>query len=91
MQDKLRVMVPLADYPVVRVTVEHPDGTTQIGEFIGGTCKEHEFTLPEGVEPDQCGVFAELCRQSGQVDLVTRPIVIQEPMVPESGATDAIV
>jgi len=81
MNKKLKVVIPPTDYPAVQVTVEHPDGTVQVGIVTSGLHSDYEFTLPEGVEPEQCGVFAELC-VNGRVDPITRPIVIQEPVEP---------
>jgi outer membrane biosynthesis protein TonB len=74
----MKVQVPPTDYPAIQITVEQPDGMIQQAVIVSGTVREYEFALPMGIEAKQCGVFAELCNYRGQVDPITRPIVIQE-------------
>ncbi len=66
-------------HPITRISIVYPNGKMQSSEFHTGECKECEFTLPCGIQPEQCVAYAEVCRVPGRVDTVIERVVIQEP------------
>jgi len=64
-------------HPVTRLTIETPRGVRTAS--FDESHKECQIALPDGVLPEEEGVYAEFCGQDGRPDPRMKPVVIQEP------------